>query len=224
LKTSTRFLIPVLLASLILLSLPCHAEESDSLSDEPAPTEKNRSRSKKTYGDKRKYFHDEAPRSDAGVFHVAFAAGGNFYIEPQVNTTTNLPTGNYFRDFGFQTGVYFDLDYSQLDENIPLMLRGMVGYRYILASVHQFAFDGIVRHMFRFSENASFGLGVGTSIGLWYRVASSSANEETLVLPSFVVEGGFDFDPFMVDVKWMINRFGPDNVITGFELYFGFRL
>lgn len=175
--------------------------------------------------DKRKYFTDDAPRSDAGVFHVGFAAGGNFYIEPVVNATTQAPTGNYFKDFGFQAGVYFDHDYSELDENIPLMLRGMVGYKYILSSIHVFSFDGMVRRMFRLSERASFGLGVGASGAIWYRTqTASSPNEEIIFLPTVLIGGGFEFNPFMVDLKWAINRIGGSNSIMGFELYFGFRL
>lgn len=173
----------------------------------------------------RKFFNDDSKRVDAGVFHVGFAAGGNFYTEPQVSKPDNIPTGEYFKDFGFQAGIYFDHDYSELEQNIPLMLRGMVGYKYILSSVHVFTFDGMVRRMFRFSEHASFGLGVGGSAAIWYRTSiDASADEEIIFLPSFVVGAGFEFDPFMVDFKWLINRFGADSTITGFELYFGFRL
>lgn len=175
----------------------------------------------------RKYFIPDTNRVDAGVFHVAFALGGNFYIEPEVVSTTSAPTGNYFKDFGFQGGVYFDYDYSELADNIPLALRGMVGYKYVLSSVHVFTFDGMVRRQFRLSENSSFGIGIGGSAAVWYRQQSNRpifANEEIVFLPSFILGAGFDFNPFMVDFKWLINRFGQDSTITGLELYFGFRL
>ncbi len=174
--------------------------------------------------EKRKYFTDDSPRSDAGVFHVGFAGGGNFYIEPRINASTGAPTGEYFKDFGFQAGVYFDHDYSELDENIPLMLRGMVGYKYILSSIHVFSFDGMVRHMFRLSDKASLGLGIGASGAVWYRTASANSTEEILFLPTVLIGAGFEFNPFMVDFKWGINRVGGENTIMGFELYFGFRL
>jgi hypothetical protein len=173
---------------------------------------------------RRKYFQEDPSRVDAGIFHVGFAAGGNFYIEPMVDNN-KVPTGDFFKDFGFQAGAYFDYDYSELDENIPLMLRGMVGYKYILSSVHVFTFDGMVRHMWRWSEKAAFGLGMGGSAAMWYRtVTTTSANEEIVILPSLLLGAGFEFQPFMVDFKWLINRIASDNVIMGFELYFGFRL
>lgn len=169
--------------------------------------------------------NEQEHRVDAGVFHVAFAVGGNFYVEPQVNATTKAPLGDYFKDFGFQGGVYFDYDYSELDENIPLALRGMIGYKYILSSVHVFTFDGVVRRMFRLSEYSAFGVGIGGSTAMWYRsVTSTSPDEEMIFLPSFIIGAGFEFNPFMVDFKWLINRFGADSTITGLELYFGIRL
>ncbi len=167
---------------------------------------------------------DQEPRSDAGIFHAGFALGGNFYVEPKVSKTTREPTGDYYKDFGFQAGVYFDYDYSELEENIPLGLRGMVGYKYILNSVHVFAFDGAVRRMFRMAENTSFGLGIGGSAAVWYRVGSDTADEEVLFLPSFLITAGFEFNPFMVDIKWLINRFGQDSTITGVELSVGVRI
>jgi hypothetical protein len=174
--------------------------------------------------EKRRYFQPDTDRTDAGIFHVGIAAGGNFYIEPQVDTN-KVPTGEFFKDFGFQAGVFFDYDYSEMDENIPLMLRGMVGYKYILSSVHVFTFDGMVRHMWRFSDKASFGLGMGGSAALWFRtITDTSATEEMVLLPSLLLGAGFEFEPFMVDFKWLINRIASDNVIMGFELYFGFRL
>jgi hypothetical protein len=217
------------------------AENSDYLQEDPYAEKNNPrdthdsgvpsqhaqpARSSKVKKGNRKYFTDDSPRTDAGVFHVGFAAGGNFYIEPQYTTTSgkNVPSGAFFKDFGFQAGAYFDHDYSELDENIPLMLRGMVGYKYILNSVHVFSFDGMVRRMFRFSENASFGLGVGASAAVWYRVQSATSNEEIIFLPTMLIGAGFEFNPFMVDLKWAVNRVGGDNTIMGFELYFGFRL
>lgn len=173
---------------------------------------------------RRKYFQEDPNRIDAGIFHVAMAAGGNFYIEPEVDAN-KVPNGNFFKDIGFQAGVYFDYDYSELDQNIPLMLRGMVGYKYVLSSVHVFTFDGMVRHMWRWSERASFGLGMGGSAALWYRtITETSASEEVVILPSLLLGAGFEFHPFMVDFKWLINRIAADNIIMGFELYFGFRL
>jgi hypothetical protein len=215
------------------------AENSDYLQEDPyaektdprdsvVPSQQRAqpARSSKTKKGNRKYFTDDSPRTDAGVFHVGFAGGGNFYIEPQYSNTSgsNVPTGAFFKDFGFQGGAYFDHDYSELDENIPLMLRGMVGYKYILNSVHVFSFDGMVRRMFRFSENASFGLGIGASAAVWYRVQSATSNEEIILLPTVLIGAGFEFNPFMVDFKWAVNRVGGDNTIMGFELYFGFRL
>ena len=149
-------------------------------------------------------------------------------MEPKLTADSagkKVTNGEYFKDFGFQAGVFFDYDYSEMDVNIPLGLRGMVGYKYILNSVHVFSFDGVVRHMWRFSETASFGAGLGGSAAVWYRsITASSPDEEIVFLPSFVVTAGFDFTPFMVDFKWLINRIGGDNTIMGFELYFGFRL
>lgn len=210
-----------------------HAEYEEA--PEPVPAEPPMLRTKspekidKEVGDtsSRKYFVPDTQRVDAGMFHVAFALGGNFYVEPQIASIGLAPTGEYFKDFGFQGGVYFDYDYSELADNIPLALRGMVGYKYILNSVHVFTFDGVIRRMFRMSEHSSFGLGIGGSAAVWYRQGSDRptfANEEVIFLPSFVIGAGFDFNPFMVDFKWLINRFGENSTITGFELYFGFRL
>jgi len=174
---------------------------------------------------RRKYFVPDTERVDAGIFHVAFAAGGNFYLEPKLDAVTREPDGEYFKDFGFQAGVFFDYDYSSLNENIPLGLRGMVGYKYILSSVHVFTFDGVVRYMFRVSDRTTFGLGLGGSAAVWYRsITDTSPDEEVIFLPSFIVGGGFEFNPFMVDFKWLINRLGGDATIMGFELYFGVRL
>jgi hypothetical protein len=173
----------------------------------------------------RKYFIPDTQRTDAGIFHVAFAAGGNFYFEPKVNSTTGVATGDYFKDFGFQGGVYFDYDYSQLTENVPFAIRGMVGYKYILSSVNVFTFDGMVRYMLRTSDVSALGLGAGVSAGVWYRgVTSTSPREQVLFLPSLILGAGFDFTPFMVDFKWLITRIGSNNTIMGWELYFGFRL
>jgi len=181
------------------------------------PPKKNRER--------RRYVTDHPERSDAGIFHVAAAVGGNFYVEPTVTYPSRVPTGNYAKDFGFQAGAYFDYDYSQMDENIPLALRGFVGYKYILRSIHVFSFDGMVRRMFQFSEKTSFGIGMGASTALWFRaVTDISPEEEIAFLPSLLIGAGFEFNPFMIDFKWMINRFATDATITGFELYFGVRL
>jgi hypothetical protein len=199
------------------------AAQSPSRAQPARPTRQS-SGGNRTRGEKRKYFTDDSPRSDAGVFHVGFAAGGNFYIEPRINLSTGVATGDFFKDFGFQAGVYFDHDYSELDENIPLMLRGMVGYKYVLSSVHVFSFDGMVRHMFRLSDKASLGVGIGASGAVWYRTASTNSNEEILFLPTVLIGAGFEFNPFMVDFKWALNRVGGENTIMGFELYFGFRL
>lgn len=231
--TNPWFKTSLLLLMALVMALPTAARAEDDADEEAEydpvieqtnpPPEKTR---KDRKGERRKYITGHDPgRSDAGVFHVGFALGGNMYIEPKIDGTTRAPLGEYFKDFGFQAGVYFDYDYSEMDENIPLSLRGMLGYKYILNSVHVFAFDGVVRHMWRLSESASFGLGIGGSAAVWYRtVTSASPDEEIIFLPSFVVSTGFEFKPFMVDFKWLINRFGEDSTITGFELYFGFRL
>lgn len=230
-----------LLLCSLMVGVPLHAETGDYLEEDPyatkpaareksrdarpaTPAEPERAPRNNTKQETRKFFNDDTKRVDAGVFHVGFAAGGNFYIEPDVDNN-DVPTGDFYKDFGFQAGVYFDHDYSELDENIPLMLRGMIGYKYMLASVHAFSFDGMVRRMFRFSEHASFGLGVGASAAVWFRArTATSPNEEVILLPSLLIGGGFEFNPFMVDLKWAINRVGAENVIMGFELYFGFRL
>jgi hypothetical protein len=66
---------------------------------------------------------------------------------------------------------------------------------------------------------------MGGSAAVWYRPQSSSApNEEVIFLPSLLLGAGFEFNPFMVDFKWLINRVGADSTIMGFELYFGFRI
>ncbi len=206
--------------------------EEDPYADKNAPrsgsnvapsTNAQPARSSKPKKAPRKYFNDDSPRTDAGVFHVGFAAGGNFYIEPRLDNNF-APTGDFFKDFGFQAGAYFDHDYSELDENIPLMLRGMVGYKYILNSTHVFSFDGMVRRMWHWSENVSFGLGIGASGALWYRAQSAVATEQFIFMPTVLIGGGFEFNPFMVDIKWAINRLGGDNTLTGIEFYFGFRL
>lgn len=220
----------LLLAMVCVLATPTTVKAEDDeeeyeseSSGETVPPPPPRKRDRK--GEKRKYMIQDPSRVDAGVFHVAFAIGGNMYIEPKIDGTTKAPLGEYFKDFGFQGGVYFDYDYSELDENIPLSIRGMLGYKYVLSSVHVFAFDGAVRRMFRMSESSAFGLGIGGSAAVWYRsVTSASPDEEIIFLPSVFATAGFDFTPFMVDFKWLINRFGEDSTITGLELYFGFRL
>lgn len=180
---------------------------------------------KKEKKEKRFFGTEKDPRIDAGIFHVAFAAGGNFFMEPKLLSANGTPTGDYFNDFGFGGGVFFDYDYSQMTENIPLMLRGFVGYRYILNSVHVFDVEGIARRMWQFSESSSFGLGVGVSSALWYRsLTDSSPYEETLFLPSMIVEAGFEFNPMMVQLKWLVNRLGSDSSINGVEFMFGIRL
>jgi hypothetical protein len=199
-------------------------EESKEPAKESGSSQPQPAKPKKRSLQKRKYFTDQSPRTDAGVFHVAATLGGNFYIEPEVNASL-VPTGNYHKDFGFAAGVTFDYDYSELDENIPLCLRGFIGYKYVLNSVHVATFDGIVRRMWRFSEKSSFGLGFGGSAAVWYRVEIPSVStEEIIFLPSFIMEAGFDFNPFMIDLRLLINRIKGDSSIMGGELYFGFRL
>lgn len=224
-----RFPNQVLLIAALFLALPAttlRAEEDDGTTEEkPAAAAEPSSTTKSTKEkdkQKRKYMIYDPDRVDAGIFYVGFAAGGNFYIEPQIDTTTKAPNGQYFKDFGFQAGVFFDYDYSALEENIPLALRGMVGYKYILSSVHVFAFDAMVRRMFRFSEKSTFGLGFGASAALWFRPGSLTppvAAEEIIFLPSLVMGAGFEFNPVMVDFKLLINRIGQDATILGTELY-----
>ena len=133
-------------------------------------------------------------------------------------------------DFGFQGGAYFDYDYSELPQNIPLDLRAMIGYKNVHSGTHVFALDGMVRMMFRFSEKADFGLGFGGSAAVWYRPENTNAAngpisaEEIVFLPSLLLGAGFDFTPLMVDFKVLINKIGQDATRMGFELYFGFRL
>lgn len=202
-------------------------QEASSPGDEAPPPPPRRKKPKR-----REYVTDtdHGDRSDAGIFHVAFAGGGNFYVEPQEIQQadgTQSPSGQYFKDFGFQAGVYFDYDYSEMEENIPLLLRGMVGYKYILSSVNVFTFDAVAARVFRFSEGASFLIGLGGSAAVWYRTESTTAPisaEQIIFLPSFIIDMGFNFNPFMVDFKWLINKFGDNDTITGLELYFGFRI
>jgi len=123
----------------------------------------------------RHYLTDTPGRSDAGVFHVGFGVGGNLFIEPQSDPNTGLAEGAYYKDFGFGVGVFFDYDYSETAPNIPLELRGMIGYNYILSSVHMFTFDGVVRRVFRLAENATFGLGGGVSTAIWYRTVTDTS-------------------------------------------------
>jgi len=198
--------------------LPAKSAQPDapSKSKEPAKPEKK---------EKRYFGTEQDPRVDAGIFHVAFAAGGNFFIEPKLEASNKQPTGDYFNDFGFGGGVVFDYDYSRMTENIPLMLRGMIGYRYVLQSVHVFDLEGIARRMWQFSDSSTFGIGVGVSTALWYRtLTNNSPYEETLFLPSFILETGFEFNPLMVELKWLVNRFGTDSTINGLEFLLGIRL
>lgn len=196
------------------------AQPANSLPSETAPKKDKREKKEKRF-----FGTEKEPRIDAGVFNVAFAVGGNFFMEPKLFKVNGEATGEYFNDFGFGGGVFFDYDYSQMTENIPLMLRGFVGYRYILQSVHVFDVEGIVRRMWQFSEASSFGIGVGVSSALWYRsLTDNSPYEETLFLPSMVVETGFEFNPMMVQLKWLVNRLGSDSSINGIEFMFGIRL
>lgn len=178
----------------------------------------------------RKYFSDQSPRTDAGIFHVGFALGGNFYIEPKLFADTNEFADDYFKDFGYQGGVFFDYDYSRMTENIPLALRGFVGYKYTMNSTHVFSLEGIVRRMFQLSENSDFGLGAGVSLASWFRQTVEVVNnqttelDQTVLLPTFILEAGFDFNPFMVELKGMIHRFGTGQNLLGAEFYFGVRL
>lgn len=178
---------------------------------------------------KRKYFTDTSPRSDAGIFHVGFAVGGNIYMEPKLRASDNEFADDYFKDFGYQGGVYFDYDYSRASENIPLALRGFLGYKYALNSTHIFAAEGVVRRIFNLSENSDFGLGAGVSLATWFRNITQISStetveiEQTVLLPTFILSAGFDFNPFMVDLKWMIHRFGVGESLMGAEFYFGVR-
>lgn len=206
-------------------------EEEESYIEEretvaPPPTQRKRARKSLA---RRKYFTDTSPRSDAGIFHVGFALGGNVYIEPKLRASDNEFADDYFKDFGYQGGVYFDYDYSRASENIPLALRGFLGYKYALNSTHIFAAEGVVRRIFNLSENSDFGLGAGVSLATWFRnITQISATEtveieQTVLLPTFILSAGFDFNPFMVDLKWMIHRFGVGESLMGAEFYFGVR-
>jgi|GEM_PF-1368663 len=223
---------------LAVQSLPLMAEEEIGGAEESAPVEDLQPAQKaipspqtvvtptvkKERKEKRYFGTEPEPRVDAGIFHVAFAGGANFFIEPKLNAVTKAPLGEYFNDFGFGGGVVFDFDYSQMAENIPLMLRGFVGYKYVLQSVHVFDVEGIVRRMWQFSDSATFGIGAGVSSAVWYRTKTDeSLYEETLFLPSFVVETGFEFNPLMVELKWLVNRLGTDSSINGIEFLVGLR-
>src|SRR4051794_2979258 len=72
-----------------------HSKSSQSESSHSSWSQSSRY---KKEGDKRKYFNDEEKRIDAGVFHVGFGAGGNFYTEPKFNKTSGIPLGEYFKD------------------------------------------------------------------------------------------------------------------------------
>jgi hypothetical protein len=151
-------------------------------------------------------------------------------MEPKVFANNNEFADDYYKDFGYQGGVYFDYDYSRMADNIPLALRGFLGYKYALNSTHIFAVEGMVRRMFQLSENADFGLGAGVSLATWFRKTVEVTNnetaqlEQTILLPTFIIGAGFDFNPFMVDLKWMIHRFGVGQTLMGAEFYFGVRL
>ena len=223
---NTKIYQALLVILTLLLAVPSFAE-SESKDDEeisvPEASSSPKETPRKKKYDKRKYLTDSHDRVDSGIFHVGIGIGGNFWIEPEVDNATS-PTGNYFKDPGFQAGVYFDWDYSQMPENIPLGLRGMIGYKYILRSVHVFAFDGMVRRMFNFSEDAAFGLGFGASAAFWYRtITANSPNEEMVFLPSLVAGAGFEFTPFMAEFKWLVNQIAAESSRMGFELTFGFR-
>src|SRR3989338_840974 len=130
---------------------PFQSDESQSVEGDPAVLKvkpAGESPEKKS----RTFFVPDTSRVDAGAFHVAIVAGGNFFVEPQVLSANLAPTGDYFKDFGFQAGVYFDYDYSELPENIPLALRGGAGYKYVLGGTHVFAVEGLVRNIFRMSD------------------------------------------------------------------------
>lgn len=225
---------PTLLAEEDYVEDTYQEDSATPVDDEPAPTKlkpaKKKSKPTPAKKEPRKYFSDSSPRSDAGIFHVAFALGGNIYVEPKVFANNNEFADDYFKDFGYQGGVYFDYDYSRMTENIPLALRGFLGYKYALNSTHIFAVEGMVRRMFQLSENADFGLGAGVSLATWFRKTVQITNnetaqlEQTILLPTFIIGAGFDFNPFMVDLKWMVHRFGVGQTIMGAEFYFGVRL
>jgi hypothetical protein len=197
------------------------------VAEDPLPQDPDETDVKKHPKRRRRHYLTEGheDRIDAGVFHVAAAVGGNFYSEPIVNSSLT-PTGDYSKDFGFQAGAYFDYNYNELDDNIPLALRGFLGYKYILSSVHVFTFDGMVRRMMNLSERVTFGLGFGGSVAVWYRTIKPgiSTREQIVFLPSLVLGAGFEFTPFIIDFKWLINQIGDNATRMGVELYFGFRL
>lgn len=205
--------------------------EEETVIEESRPVDSNRKALReKPNIKKRKYFSDTSPRSDAGIFHVGFALGGNVYIEPKLRASDNEFVDDYFKDFGYQGGVYFDYDYSRASENIPLALRGFLGYKYALNSTHIFAAEGVVRRIFNLSENSDFGIGAGVSLATWFRNITQISSvetveiEQTVLLPTFILSAGFDFNPFLVDLKWMIHRFGVGETLMGAEFYFGVRL
>lgn len=204
----------IIVLSLLLFSFPLWSAPQDTEETTDTATKKP----------KRKYFIPDPGRVDAGIFHVGFALGGNFYIEPILTVAANgnrTANGDYYRDLGFGGGVYLDWDYG----DIPLGLRTSFNYKYILRSVHTFSIDAVARHMFSFSDKARFGVGVGTSAAIWYRTLTPQTTyEEVYFLPALVVESGFEFNPFMVEVKWLINQWGIDRTVMGFELYFGVHL
>ncbi len=229
LRHAHRFILVFLFACLIPAT-GLRAEEEDGAAEKlsTSPPASAPARNEKTERkQKRKYMIYDPERVDAGIFYVGFAVGGNFYIEPKISSTTKAPIGDNFKEFGFQGGLFFDYDYSAQEENIPLALRGMVGYKYILNSVHVFAFDAMIRRMFRFSEKATFGLGFGASAAIWFRSESKVAPlaaEEILFLPSLVLGAGIEFNPVFVDFKVLINKIGQDATILGMEAYVGVRL
>lgn len=191
------------------------------------------SQSTNTSGNQKKvrtFFNSQEKRVDAGVFHVGFAAGGNFFIEPEEYGTiySSESTGQYFTSFGLQAGIYLDHDYSELTENVPLMIRAIIGYRYILDSIHIFAVDGLVRYMMRFSEHNALGLGGGVSAGIWYVPGSYYAPpytvNEVAFVPALLLSAGIEFDNFFGDFKTMVKEINSFSTILGFELSFGFRL
>ncbi|MFM8270331.1 MAG: hypothetical protein ACKN9V_09100, partial [Pseudomonadota bacterium] len=91
-----RWVAALVLVGLLNGTVIVHAEEDyvdeeetteDAVSDQEEaprtlkPIRKNSQKLIKKKNAPRKFFSDDSPRTDAGIFHVAFALGGSVYIE-----------------------------------------------------------------------------------------------------------------------------------------------
>ena len=88
-----QWLILLAICFWLLPATALRAEEDggEDTAKEEAPAAAAKSTKKEQ---KRKYMIYDPNRVDAGIFYVGFAAGGNFYIEPKISSTTKAPLGS----------------------------------------------------------------------------------------------------------------------------------